>query len=48
MQADYRSYLNRPADATGLSQWVADLQAGTTDQTVAGGIAGSDEFFQGL
>jgi hypothetical protein len=28
--------------------WVGDLQSGTTDQTVTGGIAGSTQSFQNL
>jgi uncharacterized protein GlcG (DUF336 family) len=41
----YERFLHRPADTTGLNSGVAFLRDGGTDQALAAGILGSDEYF---
>jgi hypothetical protein len=46
VQADYLTFLLRPADPGGLAAWVSALNAGAIDQQVLAGIFGSPEGFQ--
>jgi hypothetical protein len=46
VQADYMTFLLRPADSGGLAAWVNALNAGTTDQQVLARIFGSPEGYQ--
>jgi hypothetical protein len=48
IQSAYQQYLHRRADPAGLSTWLANLQHGMSDQTLAADIVGSDEFFGGM
>jgi hypothetical protein len=41
----YQIFLNRLADPTGLSNWLASLNQGKTFQTIAEGFLGSREFY---
>jgi hypothetical protein len=42
--ADYELYLHRKPDGAGLASWVSQLQAGLSDQQLAGILLGSAEF----
>jgi hypothetical protein len=46
VQADYLTFLLRPADSGGLAAWVNALNAGATDQQVLAQIFGSPEGYQ--
>jgi hypothetical protein len=46
VQADYMTYLLRPADDGGVAAWVNALNAGATDQQVLAAIFGSAEGYQ--
>ena len=46
VQADYMTFLLRPADTDGLSFFVNALNVGATDQEVLAGIFGSSEGYQ--
>ena len=46
VQADYTTFLLRPADQGGLATWVNALNAGATDQQVLAQIFGSPEGYQ--
>ncbi len=46
VQADYLTFLLRPADDSGLNAWVDALNAGATDQQVLAQIFGSAEGYQ--
>jgi autotransporter-associated beta strand protein len=41
----YQRFLRRGADATGLNNFVRELQSGTSDQQIMAQVLGSDEFF---
>jgi hypothetical protein len=41
----YERYLGREPDAAGLSYWVAQMQAGLTDERLEAGFVGSAEFY---
>jgi hypothetical protein len=41
----YEHYLGREPDAAGLSYWVAQMQAGLTDERLEAGFIGSAEFY---
>ena len=45
VQSAYEHYLHRSADPTGLAGWLAQLQHGMTDQTLAADFLGSGEYF---
>jgi hypothetical protein len=45
VQALYNQYLHRAADPTGLTNGVAFLQSGGTNEQLAAAIAGSPEYF---
>jgi hypothetical protein len=45
VQSDYQAYLDRNADATGVSYWVGQLAGGATDEELQASIGGSAEFF---
>jgi hypothetical protein len=46
VEADYLTFLLRPADSSGLAAWVNALNAGATDQQVLAQIFGSPEGYQ--
>ncbi len=46
VQADYMTFLLRPADSGGLATFVDALNAGATDQEVLAAIFGSSEGYQ--
>ena len=46
VQADYLTFLLRPADSAGVAAWVNALNAGATDQEVLAAIFGSAEGYQ--
>jgi hypothetical protein len=46
VEADYLTFLLRPADSGGLAAWVNALNAGATDQQVVAQIFGSAEGYQ--
>ncbi len=46
VQADYMTFILRPADQGGLATWANALNAGATDQEVLAGIFGSSEGYQ--
>jgi hypothetical protein len=47
VQSLYQHYLNRPADPAGLSNGVAFLQNGGSNERLAATLAGSAEYFRG-
>jgi hypothetical protein len=44
-ESDYRTYLHRDADPTGLAGWVNALMHGMRDEDVLASVIASDEFF---
>jgi titin len=48
VQADYLTWLNRPADPSGLNGFMAGLAGGLRDEMLTATLLGSDEFFSRL